>query len=302
MSLRRGILNVVLRLTEKRHLARATDPMELREAFERKVRFWFRAPRGSRFVDARMDGVPVTWAYGPGVGDEGPVILYLHGGGYVFGSPRTHRAMVARLSGITRLPACLPDYRLAPEHVFPAALEDALAVYIDLSAQREVILGGDSAGGGLALALLGEILKHGLRRPAGVFCFSPLTDMTYSGDSMVANRQADVMLPAKRAGELGDMYLQGVSPRDPRASPLFAQMHGAPPVWMAAGDTEILLDDTRRMAARLREQGVDVTEEIEHDLPHVWPAFGPALLPEAGETLTRLAGWISRLRQSSGDS
>ncbi|NHQ74052.1 alpha/beta hydrolase [Roseovarius gahaiensis] len=302
MSLRRRLLNTFLRVFEKRYLARAQDPMDLRRVFERKARRWFRAPKGSRFVSGQIDGVPSTWAFGPDVEDRGPVILYLHGGGYVFGSSRTHRAMLARLSGLAGLPACLPDYRLAPEHPFPAALEDALAVYLELSAQRPVIIGGDSAGGGLALALLAETLKHRMRRPLAVFCFSPLTDMTFAGDSVVANREVEAMLPAARAGELADMYLQGASPRDPRASPLFARFQGGGPVWLTVGDREILLDDTRRMSDRLRADGVDVTEVIEHDLPHVWPIFGPTLLPEAGETLSDLANWITRLSKTSGES
>lgn len=302
MSLRRRFLNAFLRVFEKRYLARAQDPMDLRRAFEQKARIWFRAPRQSRFASDQIDGVPVTWAFGSGIEDRGPVILYLHGGGYVFGSSRSHRSMLARLSGLTGMPACLPDYRLAPEHPFPAPLEDALAVYLDLSAQRPVIIGGDSAGGGLALALLAETLKHRMRRPLAVFCFSPLTDMTFAGESVVANRKVEAVLPAARVGELADMYLQGVSPRDPRASPLFAQFKGGGPVWLTVGDTEILLDDTRRMADRLRADGVEVTEVIEHDLPHVWPIFGPALLPEAGETLSDLANWITRLSKTSGES
>lgn len=303
MSLRRHILNLGLRLVEKRFLARADDPVALRAGFERKARFWFRPPRGSHFSKEVLDGVPVCWALGRDVpaGKTGAVILYLHGGGYVFGSSRSHRAMLARLSGLSGLAACLPDYRLAPEHAFPAALEDALAVYIELSAEREVIIGGDSAGGGLALALLAEILRHGLRRPRGVFCFSPLTDMTFSGDSMASNADAEVMLPVARAGELARMYLRESDPRDPRVSPLFAGFRGAPPVWIAAGDTEILLDDTRRMAARLRADGVRVTEVIARDLPHVWPIFGP-LLPEACRTLEEVAGWIRSLSRPQGDS
>ncbi|MCZ0813629.1 alpha/beta hydrolase [Roseovarius sp. EGI FJ00037] len=303
MSLRRHILNHSLRLVEKPLLARAGDPVALRAMFERKARFWFRPPRGSHFSSEVIDGVPVCWALGKDVPARkaAAVILYLHGGGYVFGSSRTHRAMLARLSGLSGVAACLPDYRLAPEHAFPAALEDALAVYIELSAEREVIIGGDSAGGGLALALLGEILRHGLRPPRGVFCFSPLTDMTFSGDSMASNADADVLLPVARAGELAEMYLQGSSARDPRASPLLASLRGAPPVWITAGDTEILLDDTRRMAARLRADRVRVTEVIAHDLPHVWPIFGP-LLPEACRTLEDVAKWISSLSRPQGDS
>ena len=292
MSLRARLLNLSLRLFEKRSLARAEDPVVLRAGFERKARFWFRAPRGSRFERGEVGGRPALWALGPGVArDAGPVILYFHGGGYVFGAPATHRAMLARLSALTAMPACLPDYRLAPEHPFPAAVEDGLAALAGL-ARRPVVLGGDSAGGGLALAVLAEGLARGVRAPRALFAFSPLTDLTFAGESFRRNARADAMLPASRAHELAALYLQGGDPRDPRASPLFADFSGAPPVWLAAGDTEILLDDTRRMAARLRAQGVVVTERIARDLPHVWPMFR-GLIPEAEATLGEVADWLS---------
>jgi acetyl esterase/lipase len=146
----------------------------------------------------------------------------------------------------------------------------------------------------LAFALLAEILKHGLKKPLGCFAFSPLTDIGFSGDSVARNARVDVVLPVERTSEIAEMYLQGAPARDPRASPLFAQFSGAPPVWIAAGTTEILLDDTRRMATHLREAGIDTTEVIEEDLPHVWPIFHN-LLPEAEATLKKLADWI-RLR------
>lgn len=294
MSLRRPLLNLVLRLREKRFLSRVEDPDELRDRFEQVAHWLFWPPRGAHFSSAVLDGVPVTWARGAGAGaaEDGPALMFLHGGAYVFGSARTHRSMLARLSERTGLPACLPDYRLAPEHRFPAALEDALSAYIALSAQRPVILGGDSAGGGLSLALLAEILKHGLRKPLAVFCFSPLTDLTFSGNSLQSNARADVILPAARTGELAGMYLGDANPGDPRASPLFGRFAGAPPVWMSVGTSEILLDDTRRMAERLTKDGVEVTEVVAQDLPHVWPIFCP-LLPEATATLDGLAEWIT---------
>jgi acetyl esterase/lipase len=303
MSLRRSALNLALRLMEKPYLARVRDPAHLRRGFERKARVWFRPPRGSRFETDRCGGVPVLWALGPGVSrQDGPAILYFHGGGYVFGSPATHRAMLAQLSGLTGLPACLPDYGLAPEHPFPRAVEDGLAVLSALRNHRGgVILGGDSAGGGLALAILGEALQQGGPRPAALFGFSPLTDLTFSGESLRRNARADTILPATRTGEMAHLYLQGADPKDPRASPLFAAFTGAGPVWLAAGDTEILLDDTRRMTARLRAQGVPVTETLRQDLPHVWPIFH-GLLPEADETLRDLAEWIRSLSSRPDES
>mgnify|MGYP005855715175 CR=1 FL=1 len=296
MSLARRLLNPWLRLTEKRRLSREIDPAALRRSFEAKARLFFHAPRGTAFTRDRIADVPVQWVAARGVGREtGPLILYFHGGGYIFGSSDTHRALLGRLSAETGLPACLPDYRLAPEHPFPAAVEDALAVCRALADRPGgVILGGDSAGGGLALAVLGEILRQGLPRPVALFAFSPLTDFTLSGESLRANAASDVMLPADRAPETAQIYLQGASADDPRASPLFADFAGAPPVWLTVGDTEILLDDTRRMAVRLRAQGVAVTETIVHDLPHVWPFFH-AVLPEGRATLRALGGWIRRL-------
>ena len=303
MSLMRPVLNLWLRMTEKPHLARTARPVDLRKSFERKARLFFRAPRGTRFEVETLGGVPVLWASGPWAArGAGPVILYFHGGGYVFGSPRTHKAMLARLSSLCGLPACLPDYRLAPEHAFPAAVEDALTAYRAIADHPGgVILGGDSAGGGLTLALLGEITRLGLAPPLGCFAFSPLTDLTFSGESLGRNAKADVVLPASRAPEMGRQYLAGAKADDPRASPLNADFKGAPPVWLAVGSTEILLDDTRRMAARLEADGVAVDCRVEHDLPHVWPLF-QGLLPEAMVTLRQVAGWIKALSSRPDES
>jgi len=296
VSLLCGPLNAWLRLVEKRRLVRETDPEALRRSFERNAWLFFHAPRGTGFTRETVAGVPVQWVAARGVAWEaGPLLLYFHGGGFVFGSSDTHRAMLGRLSAEAGLPACLPDYRLAPEHPFPAAIEDALAVWRAVADRPGgVILGGDSAGGGLALALLGEILRQGLPQPAGLFAFSPLTDFTFSGASLRKNAEADVVLPASRAEEIARLYLRGAAVDDPRASPLFVDFTGAPPVWLTAGDTEILLDDTRRMAERLRAQDVGVTEEILRDLPHVWPIFHN-ILPEARASLRDLAVWIRSL-------
>ncbi|MEO3416844.1 alpha/beta hydrolase fold domain-containing protein [Roseovarius sp. CAU 1744] len=295
MSLRALLLNRWLKLTEKPHLKRASLE-QVRRSFEAKARILFHAPRGTAFEDRILDHqghmVPAT---GIGGVSEGALILYFHGGGYGFGSPRTHRAMVAWLCRYAGLGAVLPRYRLAPEHPFPAAVEDALTAYRSvMNTPGGVILGGDSAGGGLALALLGEITRLGLPQPRGCFCLSPLTDLSLSAQSVHDNRSAEVILPADRAAEMALVYLDGADKADPRASPLHAGFAGACPVWIAVGDTEILLDDTRRMAAQLKDQGVAVTCVIEHDLPHVWPIFR-GLLPEADRTLRQLAGWIRRL-------
>lgn len=292
MSLICRLLNPYLRVTERRRLARATAPEVLRRAFETNARLLFWPPRGATFAEEDVAGRPATWVDRQ---RPGPLLLYLHGGGYVFGSPRTHRAMLAHLARRTDCPALLPDYRKAPEQAFPAAFEDALAAYLAvMDHPGGVILGGDSAGGGLALALLAEIRAQGLKAPLALFAFSPLTDMTYSGESIRSNAATDVILPAERCGEIAQMYLQGSDAGNCRASPLYAEFAGMPPVWLTAADREILLDDTRRMAVKLRDQGVEVTEVIQHDLPHVWPILHN-LLPEGRATLDEVATWIRRL-------
>lgn len=296
VSLRARLLNGWLRLTEKRLLARAEQPEHLRRHMERSARLLFHPPRGVAFADialraSALTAVEVT----PARMREGPLILYLHGGGYIFGSPRTHRAMLAHLAARTELQAVLPRYRLAPENAFPAAYDDALAAYCAvMDHPGGIILGGDSAGGGLALALLAQIGALGWPQPLGTFCFSPLSDLSFSGASFAANAESDPLLPAHRAQDMADMYLQGADPADPRASPLRAAFAGTGPVWLAASDTEILLDDTRRMAERLVSQGVDVTCVVEPGLPHVWPLMR-AVLPESRQTLAELAEWITSL-------
>ncbi|GAA6200986.1 alpha/beta hydrolase fold domain-containing protein [Aquicoccus sp. SU-CL01552] len=307
MSWQRVALNLILRLTEKPHLARVRDPEVIRARFERRARWLFRPPRDVLERPVQLD-TGSRGLEGLRVGDgadTGPVILYFHGGAYVFGSPRTHAALAARLAQLTGLPVCLPDYRKAPEYPFPAAVEDARAAFDALAASGipagRIVLGGDSAGGGLALALLGDLCARGADLPAAAFAFSPLTDLGFSGDSFRANAARDVMLPAGRDRDMAQMYLQGADPAQPLASPLMADFTGAGPVWLAAGDTEIMLDDTRRMAAHLRRQGVTVEEVIARDLPHVWPFFW-RYLPEGAATLRALAGWISRQLWRSGES
>lgn len=299
-SLRARLLNLWLRYTAKPIFARLQKPERARRLIDRCARLASRPPEALRFDTIRLDnpGADTLQALRitPEAGsDTGPILLYLHGGGYVFGSPRSYRGLVGHIARRTGLTAILPRYRLAPEYPFPAAPDDALAAYrAVMDHPGGVILGGDSAGGGLALGLLAQICALGLRQPVGTFCFSPFADMTFSGESFAANKRADPILPAQRAPDIVQMYLQGGDPKDPRASPLFATFTGAGPVWITAADTEILLDDARRMSERLMHQGVDVTCVIEPDLPHVWPLFH-GLIPEAEQSLTELSAWISSL-------
>lgn len=294
MSVRARILNHYLRWTEKPFLSRVSSPAALRRNLEIKAKVFFHGPRGTAHDWKDLAGAPALHITPRGV--EGRrTILYLHGGGHVFGSPSTHAAMVAHLAKRAGANAVLPRYPLAPENPFPAAPDHCLAAYRALLATgadpREVVVGGDSAGGNLAFALLADLSAAGDPLPAGVFGLSPLTDLAFTGESYVRNAVADVELPAERLREVALGYLGACSPDYPRASPLYADFTGAPPVWLAVGDTEILFDDTRRLAAHLEAQGVSVDLTIEQDLPHVWPLFHN-LIPEANVTLDQLAGWI----------
>lgn len=299
MSLRARLLNRWLRMVEKPRFRRAAtaDVMRRNLAFQSKL--FFHAPRGTVRQRAQLGSIPAL-ELTPRGADRDTALFYVHGGGFVFGSPDTHAALAAQLAHRIGARAVLPRYRLAPEHPFPAAVTDVRAAWDALLAQGQsparVVIGGDSAGGALALGLLHQLCSEGKPLPAAVFAFSPLTDMTRGSESFTLNAQADVLLPAERADDMDAMFLAGQPPDDPRCSPLHGEFTGAPPVWLTVGETEILRDDSRRMAQKLEAAGVDVTFCEEHDLPHVWPLFH-LMIPEAGTTLDKLAAWILSRRK-----
>ncbi|OWU83283.1 hypothetical protein ATO6_19285 [Oceanicola sp. 22II-s10i] len=290
MSLRLRLLSVWLRRVEKPALARLA-PLDARRRFEREAPL-FRDPPFVRYREAELGGVPVTWAeagpFGP------PVILWLHGGAHLMGSCRTHRAMLARLAALSGARAVLPEFRLAPEHPYPAALDDALAVWGGLLDRgyrpQDIVLGGDSSGGGLMLALLARLLARG-ERPAGALAMSPWTDLTGTSATLAANAALDPLLPADRFEEARRLYLGDTDPRDPGASPLYAAFPQCPPVWLHVSRTEILCDDTLAMARHLETGGTEVTLELWEDLPHVAALF-QGWLPEADTVLRQAAGFI----------
>ncbi|MGH1367804.1 MAG: alpha/beta hydrolase [Maritimibacter sp.] len=300
MSLRLRLISFFLRVFAKTLLRRAKDPARNRDLLNLGAKFMFRAPPYALYLDEDLvPGLSSMWISArPGSRPPraGKVMLYLHGGGFIAGSPQTHRAMLARLAWMTGIEVCAPDYRISPEHVFPDALNDTRAAHEALIAKgyapENILLGGDSAGGAFVLALLSELCAQD-RRPAGVVCFTPVTDLTFSGDSMTENAQADHFLPPERKGDVQHWYLRGADPHDPQASPLFAEFDAPPPVYFQYSETEILRDDSVRMAAVLRAAGGEVVEDVWPDAPHVFPIFD-GLVPEARIALQRMADFMNR--------
>ena len=244
-------------------------------------------------VDA--GGVPAERVTAPGVtGDAW--LLYLHGGAYVAGSLTTHRSHVARLSAAVGCTVLNVDYRLAPEHPFPAAVDDAVAAYRWLvgpggADPRRVAIAGDSAGGGLAAALLVALRDAGDPLPACAALISPWTDLTMSAATYETRADADPMIARDRLAVDAASYLGGADPTTPLASPLHADLAGLPPVLVHVGDAECLLDDSVVFAERANAAGVDCTLEVTPEAIHVWHLFA-GFAPESDEAVARLAAWV----------
>lgn len=291
-SLRLRLINLLSRGILRRVAARVSGPDRARIELERATSIFLRPPSQTTI---RKDGA-LSWI-SCGRVEASPVILYFHGGGYIAGSPETHRAMLGRLSKLTGIQVVAPAYRLAPEHPAPAGFEDACAAFSELRARgyapSQIVLGGDSAGGGLALALLAHLCATDAR-PAALFAFSPWTDLTMSGASVTSNAAADRLLPAERIGELLDYVAPPEIRADARVSPLFARFERPPPVLMQVAENEILFDDTRRMAEHLRRSGGQVEVQTQPDAPHVWQLLD-GYVPEARESLGNVAAFIGSL-------
>ncbi len=239
-------------------------------------------PAGMTVAEQTVGGVPGLWLC-PADGDERTVILYLHGGGYVAGSTHSHRGIAGHMVDAIGAPAFLAGYRLAPEHPFPAALEDALAVFDALTAETpadRILVVGDSAGGGLALALVVALRDRRLPAPGGVVAVSPWTDLAGTGESLIDRANDDVMLDPTKVREVAEMYAGDRPLDDPLISPVYADVDGLPPILLHVGDHEILLDDSVRFWEECTEAGVEATLRVWPEMWHVFHAMAP-WVPEA---------------------
>lgn len=229
-------------------------------------------PSGVDFEESVVGGVRGLWCRPQSLRGS-TAILFLHGGGYVMGSPAAYRAFAGQIVSRSKIAAFIPGYRLAPEHPFPAAIEDAVAAYRALPALGFTSIGisGDSSGGGLALALLTYLTftaDRGDFPPCGAAVFSPMTDLTLTGASVTDKSAADPILSGESLSKAVAMYLAGHNARDPLASPLYGVRSGLPPIHIDVGEDEVLLDDSVRYADRAQQNGVECALNVWLGLPH----------------------------------
>jgi acetyl esterase/lipase len=224
-------------------------------------------------------------------------VLYFHGGGYVIGSINTHRALGAGVSRAAKARVLVLDYRLAPEHPHPAAVDDAVSAYRWLLQQgispKRIALAGDSAGGGLVVATLVALRDQGEKLPAAGVCISPWIDLECLGESMTSKASVDPMVQKEGVLQLAALYLGGQSPRTPLAAPLYADLSGLPPLLIQVGTAETLLDDASRLAERARKAGVEVIYDPWEGMIHVWPLFAP-MLDEGKQAIDKFGAFIEK--------
>ncbi len=290
-------VDAALRLFVKRRLPQDLDIHKIRARIEKAAQSRI---KGVRISQARV-GCLGEWVEVPGVPQDAPVMLYLHGGGYVVCSPRTHRPITAFFARAGFRVFC-PDYRSAPEHVFPAAVDDALSSYEGLLSRGvdpgRIVIAGDSAGGGLTLALLIALRDRKRPLPAAAALLSPWTDLAITGETVRTNARRDAYISGPAAERTAAMYYGTADPRHPLVSPLYADLHGLPPIIIHVGQREVLRDDSTRLAERLRAAGCDVALSVWPVVPHVWQIFH-RIVPEGRKSLGEMTEFLrQRLRSA----
>ncbi len=294
MSIQAFLTRRYLRSQFKPPAGKRVSVEEARQGMARMSRWPMPLPKGIHLKSLPADPAaglsPAEW-----LSVEAPqrTVLYFHGGGYFSCGLDTHRPVVAAISRRAQARVLSVDYRLAPEHPCPAAVEDALAWYRDVlsdTAAAQIVLAGDSAGGGLVMACLQAAQQQGLPMPAGAVLFSPWVDLAAAGESVQTNAHTDVMFNPENLADAAQFYLGGRNPRDPVASPLYGDMAGLPPLLIFASQSEILLSDATRLHDQALAAGVSSQLVLQSNLPHVWPIM--VMLPEAKASLRQVAAFM----------
>ena len=291
-SLRALLFNMYLKRNVKPRPLHLIDPAILRENADDVSPD--KPPRDVACEEISMNGVRAErQSYAKS--DNQRSILYFHGGGYVFGSPKYARRLTCEFAKRAEAEVYSVDYRLAPENEFPAAVEDAVAAYRWLLDQgrdpSKIIFSGDSAGGGLCLALMISCKEHDLPMPAGGVLFSPFTDLAATSQSLVFNENSDAMFKKIYISEGAKRYLGSADPKSPLASPLYGNHDGLPSILSFVSDKEVLYNDATRLHEKLAAAGVEEQLITEKGLAHVWPIFFPQF-PEAGKTIRQAADFV----------
>jgi acetyl esterase/lipase len=285
----------VLRHWFKPKLARTADAVAARKVMGGGPTM--PAPPGAQATAGTVGGIAGEWMTAEGVPTVA-TLLYLHGGGYFACTPQTHRPITATFA-LAGFRTFAPDYRLAPEHRFPAGLEDAVAAYrglLESHAPQQLVVAGDSAGGGLSMALMLSLRERGIPLPAAAVLFSPFVDLAATGESAKTNSDRCAMFDSGSFGRAAEYYVGDGDRRSPLASPLYAELQGLPPLLIHVGEDETLLDDSRRLAERAQRAGVKTQIKIWPAVPHVWQLFqrwvpeGRSSLREAGMFFAREVG------------
>jgi acetyl esterase/lipase len=256
-----------------------------------------KVPKDVKCEPIDVAGIPAEWISAPEAKNEN-VILYLHGGGYILGSITSHRELMARISRASQARVLIIDYRLAPEHPFPAAVDDAYNAYQWLIedqkiAPSNIIIAGDSAGGGLTLVTLINLRDKAIILPAAAVCLSPWTDLGLTGESYKTKKRIDPMVAIDGLMFDSQLYLGETDYTHPLASPLYGDLKGLPPLLIIVGTAEILLDDSVEFAKKAKKVGVDVMLDIWDDMPHVFPAFA-AFAPEGQQAIEKMGEFMKK--------
>lgn len=290
-SFRSQLIASIMRLTMKKKLGKSGDPAKERAFLDKMSAMSSRRPLGKYDV---VGGVSGEWQQAS-LGSADNVILYLHGGAYVIGSPASHRDMVGAMADAAQARAFIVDYRLAPETIFPGAVDDAVAAYKGLLENGEkaekIIIAGDSAGGGLTMATLVALRDEGIELPAAAVCLSPWADLTFTGDSMIVKDKVDAMLGRDSLSWFASLYLAGQDASHPLASPIFADLSGLPPLLIQVGGQEVLLDDAIRLNKAAKKAGMDVTLEVWNGQMHVWHLMS-AIVPEGKHAIEVIGTFV----------
>lgn len=299
MSIRAELMKMGLRTLRWQQQSKNLSIEEVREAFER---FGERArlPKDLTYVAGEWAGVSGEHIM-QGDPERAGLLLYLHGGGYAFCSVATHRKAIGLLTAYLGFPAVAIDYALAPEHPYPAALDQAVAVYKDLhdiNPDRPIVVAGDSAGGGLALALMIRLREEGYAMPEAGLLFSPWLDLSCSQDSYARNKKKDLLLGHSELEQYAKMYYQEEDACNPYISPFYAEVNDFPPILMQATDVEVFIDEIRIFRKKLKDAGVPVELEESKNLFHVWQLFSGAV-PEGKKALRRAAQFVLKMRSNN---